>query len=150
MRVALDTNVLAYAEGINGAERRAFTVEILSRVGTDVVIPAQVLAELFRLLVSRAGLPASEAGDRILSWADSAEVPPTTVEAILEAATLVDRHQLSPFDAVILCVAAQAGCRLVLSEDLQDGFTWRGTTVVNPYAEPGHWLLASLLARTEP
>jgi len=32
-------------------------------------------------------------------------------------------------DTVILAGAAQAGCRLLLSEDVQDGFTWRGVTV---------------------
>jgi predicted nucleic acid-binding protein len=33
---------------------------------------------------------------------------------------------------------------VVLSEDLQAGFTWRGLTVVNPFAEPSDPLLDSL------
>ncbi|WP_205963481.1 PIN domain-containing protein [Roseicella aquatilis] len=33
--------------------------------------------------------------------------------------------------------AAEAECRLLLSEDIQDGFTWRGVTVRNPFAAPG-------------
>ncbi|TIP50920.1 MAG: PIN domain-containing protein, partial [Mesorhizobium sp.] len=36
-------------------------------------------------------------------------------------------------------------CRLLLSEDLQDGFTWGGVTVVNPFASPRHALLDALL-----
>ena len=40
-------------------------------------------------------------------------------------------------------VAADAGCRLLLSEDLQDGFTWRGVTVVDPFADKPHPLLAA-------
>jgi predicted nucleic acid-binding protein len=50
-------------------------------------------------------------------------------------------------DAVMLSVAADAGCRLVLSEDLQDGFTWRGVTVTNPFGGEQHALLDSLLRR---
>jgi predicted nucleic acid-binding protein len=34
----------------------------------------------------------------------------------------------------MLAAAAQAGCRLLLSEDMQDGFTWRGVTIRNPFA----------------
>jgi len=45
----------------------------------------------------------------------------------------------------MMSVAAEAGCRLLLSEDLQDGFTWRGVTVVNPFAAERHPLLAALL-----
>ena len=44
-----------------------------------------------------------------------------------------------------LAAAAEAGCRLLLSEDLQDGFTWSGVTVVNPFAEKKHELLAGIL-----
>jgi predicted nucleic acid-binding protein len=36
-------------------------------------------------------------------------------------------------------------CRLLLSEDLQEGFTWRGVTVTNPFAKSRHPLLDALL-----
>jgi predicted nucleic acid-binding protein len=44
-----------------------------------------------------------------------------------------------------LSAASQAGCRLLLSEDLQEGFTWAGVTVVNPFSSPRHALLETLL-----
>jgi hypothetical protein len=34
---------------------------------------------------------------------------------------------------------------LALSEDMQDGFSWRGVTVVNPFASKRHPLLDGLL-----
>ncbi|HZC22176.1 MAG TPA: VapC toxin family PIN domain ribonuclease, partial [Candidatus Binatia bacterium] len=49
------------------------------------------------------------------------------------------------WDAIILSAAAEAGCRLLLSEDLQAGFTWNGVTVANPFAAKKHELLAELL-----
>jgi predicted nucleic acid-binding protein len=46
----------------------------------------------------------------------------------------------------VLAAAAEAGCRLLLSEDLQDGFTWQGVTVTNPFAPTLHPILVGLLA----
>ena len=64
---------------------------------------------------------------------------------MLAATELATDHQLSIWDAVILAVASQAGCRLLLSEVLQDGFTWGGVTVVSPFAPARHPLLEALL-----
>ena len=50
---------------------------------------------------------------------------------------------------MILSAAAQSGCRLLLSEDLQEGFTWAGVTVVNPFASPQHSLLQAILGEDE-
>jgi predicted nucleic acid-binding protein len=49
------------------------------------------------------------------------------------------------WDAVILAAAASAGCRLLLSEDMQEGFTWNGVTVTNPFSAKKHRLLEELL-----
>jgi predicted nucleic acid-binding protein len=67
---------------------------------------------------------------------------------MIVAADLAADHHFSIWDAVILSAAAQAGCRLLLSEDLQNGFTWAGVTVVNPFASTRHPLLDTLLEDT--
>lgn len=61
------------------------------------------------------------------------------------AVDLATVHQISIWDAVILAAAVQAGCRLLLSEDLQHGFSWGGVTVVNPFIVPRHPLLEIFL-----
>jgi predicted nucleic acid-binding protein len=50
------------------------------------------------------------------------------------------------WDSVILSAAAHAGCRLLLSDDYQDGFTWSGVTVTNPFLSSRHPLLEALTA----
>ena len=73
MRVALDTNVLAYAEGINGAERRDAALALIRRLPQEAaVVPAQVLGELFNVLVRKGGKSRSDARDALLSWRDAA------------------------------------------------------------------------------
>jgi predicted nucleic acid-binding protein len=48
MRIALDTGVLAYAEGVNGAMMRDKALHVLQRLPPcAVVLPAQTLGELF-------------------------------------------------------------------------------------------------------
>ena len=108
-------------------------------------MPAQVLGELFNVLVRKGGKSRSDARDALLSWRDAASVVETSPKAMLAAADLATDHQLGIWDAVILSAAAQSGCRLLLSEDLQEGFTWAGVTVVNPFASPRHALLQALL-----
>lgn len=147
MRLALDTNVLAYAEGVNGAEKRDQALDLLHHLPPPAAfIPAQVLGELFSVLVRKAGRSPSLARDALLGWRDSFTIIETAPETLLAAVDLAVDHRLGIWDAVILSAAAQAGCRLLLSEDLQNGFTWGGVTIVNPFAIPRHDLLEALLA----
>ena len=145
MRVALDTNVLAYAEGVNGIATKKTVLELLDKIPQNlVVLPVQALGELFHLLVRKAGRSPAEARQAILGWRNAYALVETSPDVLLAALDLTVR-QFSIWDAVILCAAAEADCHLLLSEDMQDGFVWRGVTVVNPFAKPKHPQLEALL-----
>ncbi|MBA3269353.1 MAG: PIN domain-containing protein [Acidobacteria bacterium] len=144
MRVALDTNVLAYAEGTNGIARRDTALEIIDRLrGEEVLLPTQVLGELFAVLVRKAGRSRSASKRAVLEWGDWFPLIETSPEVLLAATDLASDHQFTIWDGIVLAAAADARCRLLLSEDLQDGFTWGGVTVANPFAASLHPLLAS-------
>lgn len=146
MRVALDTNILVYAEGLNGSVKMQTAIELLQKLPQDLIVtPAQPLGELFNVLVKKARRTPTEARTSILSWHDSFEVADTSAKVIIAATDLASQHQLSIWDAVVLATAADAGCRLLLSEDMQDGFTWNGVTVANPFADVLHPLLDAIL-----
>ena len=145
MRVALDTNVLAYAEGTNGAAKKEAALDLIQKLPQgSTVLPAQTLGELFNVLVRKARRPAASARTAILSWRDAFPVLDTSATVIASAADLATDHQLGIWDAVVLATAAEAECRLLLSEDLQEGFTWRGVTVTNPFSPHRHLLLNAL------
>lgn len=146
MRVALDTNLLVYAEGINDAARRDAVLALLGQLPSgSVVLPVQVLSELFVVLTRKAGRSREQARAALLSWRDAYPLADTSQDVMLAAADLAADHQLGLWDAVILASAAKAGCRLLLSEDLTEGFTWGGVTVTNPLAAQRHELLAALI-----
>ena len=146
LTVALDTNVLAYAENTNGAGIRDQALDLLERLPVErTLIPVQVLGELFAVLVRKARRSRTHAREAVLHWGDSFPLIETSSEVILMALELTITHQFGWWDAVIMSAAGDSGCRLLLSEDLQDGFTWNGVTVVNPFAAKRHPILAALL-----
>ena len=146
MRIALDTNILAYAEGVNGSASKRAALELIRNLPeSSTFVPVQVLGELFRVLVGKAGLSAVQARAAILGWQDTFPLIETSPAILLAATDLAVHHVLSIWDAVILSAAAAAECRLLLSEDMQDGFLWSGVTVTNPFASPRHPLLVALL-----
>lgn len=146
MRAALDTNVLVYAEGIGDARRCAQAVELIGRLNTrDVLLPAQTLGELHRVLVAKGGRDAVAAREAVLGWVDGFEVADSSVTCFVSALDLCADHGLRIWDALVCAVAAENRCRVLLTEDLQAGFTWRGLTVIDPFAQPHHPLLTGLL-----
>lgn len=147
MKAAFDTNVLVYAEGINAPEQHLAAADLVQalHIREAALIPAQALGELYNVLLRKARWPTGRAQTAILAWRDAFPLAPTTPAAMLAAVELAKDHGLRIWDSVMISVAVENGCRLLLSEDLQDGFTWRGLSVVNPFARRRHPLLEALL-----
>ena len=144
--IAIDTNVLAYAEGINGGPKQSVALGVLQKLpGESTLVPAQALGELFNVLVRKARLSRADAERAVLAWGDAFPLIETSSGIVLAAMALANDHQLGIWDAIILASAADAGCRLLLSEDLQEGFTWSGVTVTNPFSSSRHPLLNAML-----
>lgn len=146
MKLALDTNVLAYAEGVNGVLLKKAALELLKNLPLGlVVVPVQVLGELYRVLVGKAGWKTAAAHAALLSWSDAYQTIETSTDVMLAAADVAVHHKFGIWDAVILCAGEEAGCRLLLSEDMQHGFTYKGITVVNPFTKTRHPLLEAVM-----
>jgi predicted nucleic acid-binding protein len=146
MQVALDTNILAYAEGVNGAARKRAARRLLERLPPEAtLLPVQTLGELFHVLVRKAERTRASARTSVLLWGDAFPLIDVSSAVLLSGIDLTVDHQLSIWDGLILSAAADAGCRLLLSEDLQEGFTWNGVTVTNPFSPKRHPLLDALI-----
>jgi predicted nucleic acid-binding protein len=146
VKVALDSNILVYGEGANGMSMKTATLKVLGelRQTNSLIAPVQALGELFAVLRRKAGYSPAQARRAILDWRNVATVIDTTDSILLAAADLA-QNQFSIWDAVIVCAAAEAGCQLLLSEDMQDGFAWQRVTIANPFAKTLHPLLRSVL-----
>lgn len=112
--------------------RRIF--ETIHASGEKPYVPLQALAELHDVLVRKGRISKAEAAEKIADWRANGHIIDTT-ETIFELACgLAADHGMRIFDAIIIAAAAQAECDILLTEDLQDGFEWRGLTVRSPFA----------------
>lgn len=151
MRIAFDTNVLAYIAGVDRhvddgpkiESSRALLSQLRDRAA--LIAPVQVLGELFVVLI-RSGASRDEARETVLRMAQSFGTADSNNSAFLSALDLAAAHRLQFWDALILNAAAEAGCTLLLSEDMSSGFAWRGTVIVDPFAPSRDERLARLLA----
>jgi predicted nucleic acid-binding protein len=140
-RIALDTNVLVYAEGVerHPDDRRkvALSQAIIRGLtrGAGWSAAVQTLAELHAVLVRHARRTPHAATLSVRQLALSCTVVPTPAEAFDDALTLAADHRIQIYDAIIVVAAAEAGAELLLTEDLHDGFMWRGVTVTNPFRQ---------------
>lgn len=150
-RVALDSNVLAYLAGVSQSrEDEAKITEarsLIKRLADHVslIAPAQAMGELF-VVLRRSGVPANEARAILIEFADAFGTSASETGSVLAATDLVVDHKLQFWDSLILTAAANAGCTLLLSEDMQSGFVTRGVTIVDPFAKRPHPKLAALKA----
>ena len=138
-RVAFDTNILAYIAGVDRHADDAAKIEASRallkqlRGRATLLVPVQALGELY-VVLTRSGASREEARDTVLRMAQALASLDSSRSAFLSALDLATTHKLQMWDALILNAAAEAGCTLLLSEDMADGFTWHGTAVVNPFA----------------
>ena len=145
MRAALDTNILVYASGLDDEQRQARALALIAAIPPEnLILPVQVLGECYGVL-TRKGMSRPLARRTILRWQEAFEVADTTAAVLSQATGLSADHQLRIWDAIVLATASAAGCQLLLTEDLQDGFTWAGVTVVNPFVSISDEMLNALL-----
>lgn len=63
--------------------------------------------------------------------------------SVLRARRIRSHTGYSWWDCLLLAAALQLGCRYFLSEDLQDGQTIQGLTIVDPFAHSPEQILNS-------
>ncbi len=151
MRLAFDTNVMAYAERLErvpeDAAKCATALRLVRKLDEGTLVLArQALAELHALLVRKNRLTAREATERAREWAARSEVIDTSAAVFEAALDLASDHGLRIFDALIVAAAVEGRCDLLLTEDMQDGFAWRGVVVTNPFGPTPDTRLARLLS----
>jgi len=135
-RAFVDTNVLFYAEDLDAGPKRARAHELLRGLvaSRNAVLSHQVLRELFAASRSKLALEAEEAKRRMQTYA-RLEVIELSLEDLFAAIDLHRLHHLSIWDALIVRAALVSRCRVLYSEDMQDGRQIDGLEIRNPFAD---------------
>ncbi len=129
MRWFLDSNVLVYA--VSRDSRRDRARETIAQGGT---ISVQVLNEFANVARRKLGYTWHELADMIASF-ERALMPvlPITHAMHKVALGLARDHGFGLYDGLIVAAALEAGCREVLTEDMQHGRNIEGLTIRNPF-----------------
>jgi len=134
----IDTNILVYAFDHSESQKQAIAQQILKEKGNwgKIVLNTQVLQEFFVVVTKKLmqPLPKEIAYQVVQSLA---EYPLVEINAhfILKA---IRRHQTDNFsfwDALIIEAALNAGCYVLLSEDMQENRRIDNLIIQNPFSQ---------------
>lgn len=133
-RYFVDSNVLVYADDRSAGPKRERARELIREVmrTRKGVLSLQVLQEYFAVATRKLGISAAAARRRV-ELLGGLDVVILRVEDLLAAIDLHRLHGFSIWDALVVRAALNAGCRILYSEDFQEGRRIDGLQVVNPF-----------------
>lgn len=133
-RSFLDTNVLVYTDDKDSPAKQRRAVALLAehRRARTGVVSTQVLQEYFVTVRRKLSVEAAVARRKVELLSEFDVVVPE-VSDILAAIDLHRLHGISFWDALVIRSATQAGCKVLLSEDLQEQREILGVRIVNPF-----------------
>jgi predicted nucleic acid-binding protein len=127
-----DTNILIYA--FAAGDRRSARAEMLMAEGG--VIGVQVLNEFTSVVRRKLSWVWPQVDAALLVVSElMGPARPLTAGIHAHAVKLARGSTLSFYDALIIAAAADAGCHVLLTEDLQHGRRFGDVTVQNPFVE---------------
>lgn len=137
-RFSLDTGVLLHAADRDGGERHVRALEIVERAPRrPCTLTVQVLIEFFLATTGKGIVPRAEAASQVGDWLDLFPTVAVGSDALRAAVAAVEDRGLPFWGGLLLATAATAGCRTVLSEDIDDGARLGNVVVRDPFKGPG-------------
>ena len=124
-----DTNVLLYLLSADHAKADR-AEELLSSGG---VLSVQVLNEFASVASRKLRMSIADIREALAAVRAVCKVVPITEETHDVGLEMAERYGLSIYDAMILASALLAGCKTIMTEDLQDRQTFGGLKIRNPF-----------------
>lgn len=136
MLVAFDTNILVYADFEPDYPKGLLSIRLFETLAKRGVLPIQVIGEFLNVGRRRWGYRWSEAWRQIEVYREVLKTVPTDLDVLASAAAFSARYQLQFWDSVVWQASAKGGASILLTEDMQHGFTADGMRAVNPFIAP--------------
>ena len=127
-----DTNVLVYCYTETEPNKKAVAVGLAQ--DPDAWVSTQVLQELSNTLRKKFGKDWTEIALTVEEVCQNFEVYTNQPDTLRDAIRIADRYGYSLYDSLILSSSIAVGCKIVYSEDMQNGQVIDGIlTIVNPF-----------------
>jgi predicted nucleic acid-binding protein len=135
-RVFLDTNILVYAYDRHDPRKQGVAQSLLidGIENESAALSVQVLGEFFSVVTRQIKHPMTpdEAKEAIELFSNLLiqEIDLAMVERAIDTHKI---YRISYWDALIVSAAERAGCKRILSEDLNDGQFYHSIAISNPF-----------------
>jgi predicted nucleic acid-binding protein len=144
LRFTLDANILVYSVDRAAGPRHLLAVEIVQRSAyADCQLTLQALSEFYVVSTRKGMTEVARAASLVTRWLVAFPCAGASANAVRSAIATAMTGRASYWDALLVATAAEAGCTLILSEDMADGSTLGGVEIHNPFTRTGQ-----LTART--
>ncbi len=133
----IDTNMFVYAADSESGVKSRTAQQLIARAiqNSTGVISYQVIQEFLNVALRKFATPLSleQAEWHIAKAFRPLFIVPSSLGLYSEALGIFSRHKVAWYDSLILAAAAEAGCSVLYTEDMQHGTTIRGVRIVNPF-----------------
>jgi predicted nucleic acid-binding protein len=137
-RFTLDTNLLVYTvDSAAGIRHRLARDIVLSAVSLDCWLTLQAISEFYAVTTRKMIVPRADAAGQAADWLDLFPCVAASDSAVRTALSAASAGRASYWDALLLATAAEAGCIIILTEDLTDGEELVGVQIHNPFSQAG-------------
>ncbi|HEV2363684.1 MAG TPA: PIN domain-containing protein [Caulobacteraceae bacterium] len=130
----LDTNILVYAVDSLAGPRHVLATEIVDRsVDCDCRLTLQALSEFFAVVTRKRLAPMAGVAAQVTEWLSLFPTMTASADAVRAALAHAVAGRASYWDALLIETAAEGGCAIVLSADLQNGARLGAVSILNPF-----------------
>jgi predicted nucleic acid-binding protein len=135
----VDTNILLYAHDVSAGAKRDRARALLEELweSREGCLSVQVLQEFFVNATRKIARPLSaETAKEIIADMSRWHVHVPAADDVLGAVGIHQRAGISFWDSMIVRSAAEMGCKVIYSEDLNPGQDYSGVRLENPFHPP--------------
>ncbi|MCK6454143.1 MAG: PIN domain-containing protein [Alphaproteobacteria bacterium] len=133
-RLSLDASILFYSADAQSGSRHARAVDIVkAAASSDCVLTIQALAEFYRATTRKGALSRTDAAREVDELSQVFDVVGPEPGVLTRAVAAAKAGRFSIWDGLMLATIEQAGCTLLLSEDMGDGARFGAVAIVNPF-----------------
>ena len=137
-REFLDSNILVYSVDSSAGEKASRAARLLESLWNrrGGCVSVQVLQEFFVIVTTKLPKPLSvaDAAARVADFTEWSLHSPGKAD-LLAAIDMQQRLRVSFWDAMILQSARRMECRVLSTEDLNNGQSYAGVTVRDPFVD---------------
>jgi len=129
---------LIYSVDTTAAVRHGLAMQIvLAAARCDCWLTLQSVSEFYAASTRKRIIPPAVAAARANDWLTAFPQAAPTPTAVRTALGHAANGRASYWDALLISTAAEAGCLLILTEDLADGSMLSGVEIHNPFDPAG-------------